>query len=416
MSISMKRYNDTIITPKDDRILFDQIFDDYGLIYGGSATMAASNKIHVGAARGFIKGTEVIIEAEDIAVNLSDSGTKNGRLKIVMDLADTETPIKFESEVAASFPALEQDANINYDNGRYEVVFATYKTTETTISSVTLVMPTMQSVKAKIQGINQSLTNLNDSKKTYLRLVLPNLAADAKTVCDYINKNYLMGQIAPMYSVEFDVVASNADWFSGVLSTDSNVDSNARTVWGIVQRRSISADNSTLYKYFGSGAGGAGTVSPFKSYDQGYAQGVTDADNRANANSTNYKTGYNNGYNAGKSDGALTGVSGCCIAGWRSIDAYSNNQWVSGWTGVNPNYFTVNGYGIVPKRNFTATVYWQGYNKRDIDFYSNGVMGHRDNGTSMNGVKMNFYAGTQCGFKTNDSGGGSLGAGFIVLN
>lgn len=164
MSISMKRYNDTIITPKDDRILFDQIFDDYGLIYGGSATMAASNKIHVGAARGFVKGTEVIIEAEDIAVNLSDSGTKNGRLKIVMDLADTETPIKFESEVASSFPALEQDANINYDNGRYEVVFATYKATETTISSVTLVMPTMQSVKAKMQGITQSLTTENGTK------------------------------------------------------------------------------------------------------------------------------------------------------------------------------------------------------------------------------------------------------------
>lgn len=171
MSISMKRYNDTIITPKDDRILFDQIFDDYGLIYGGSATMAASNKIHVGAARGFIKGTEVIIEAEDIAVNLSDSGTKNGRLKIVMDLADTETPIKFESEVAASFPALEQDANINYDNGRYEVVFATYKATETTISSVALVMPTMQSVKAKIQGINQSLTNLKTFPEDGERLI-----------------------------------------------------------------------------------------------------------------------------------------------------------------------------------------------------------------------------------------------------
>ena len=160
MSISMKRYNDTIITPKDDRILFDQIFDDYGLIYGGSATMAASNKIHVGAARGFIKGTEVIVEAEDIAVNLSDSGTKNGRLKIVMDLADTETPIKFESEVAASFPALEQDANINYDNGRYEVVFATYKATETTISSVALVMPTMQSVKAKIQAYMSVYINI----------------------------------------------------------------------------------------------------------------------------------------------------------------------------------------------------------------------------------------------------------------
>lgn len=239
--------------------------------------------------------------------------------------------------------------------------------------------------------LNQSLTNLNDSKKTYLRLVLPNLAADAKTVCDYINKNYLMGQIAPMYSVEFDVVASNVDWFSGVLSTDTNVDSNARTVWGIVQRRSISADNSTLYKYFGSGTGGAGTVSPFKRYEDG----------------------YNTGYAAGQSAGV---PSGSCIAGWRSIDSYSNGQWVTGWVGVNPNFFTVNSAGIVPTKNFTATVYWQGYNKRDIDFFSNGEMGHRDNGTSLDGVQMNFYAGTQCGFKTNDSGGGSLGAGFIVLN
>ena len=266
--------------------------------------------------------------------------------------------------------------------------------------------------KEAIEDVSQSLTNINKSKKTYLRLVLPNVAADAKTVCDYINKNYLLGQLSPATTVDFDVVASNADWFTGTLSTDSTALIAGRTVWGIVQQRTSSVENSTLYKYFASGTGGAGSVSPFKSYDQGYAQGVTDADNRANANSTNYKTGYN----AGKSDGALTGVSGCCIAGWRSIDAYSNNQWVSGWTGVNPNYFTVNGYGIVPKRNFTATVYWQGYNKRDIDFYSNGVMGHRDNGTSMNGVKMNFYAGTQCGFKTNDSGGGSLGAGFIVLN
>lgn len=239
--------------------------------------------------------------------------------------------------------------------------------------------------------LNQSLTNVNNSKKTYIRLVLPNIAADAKAVCDYINKNYLMGQITPMYSIEFDVVASNTDWFSGVLSTDSNVDSNARTVWGIVQRRSISADNSTVYKYFGNGTGGAGTVSPFKRYEDG----------------------YNTGYAAGQSAGV---PSGSCIAGWRSIDSYSNGQWVTGWVGVNPNFFTVNSAGIIPVKNFTATVYWQGYNKRDIDFFSNGAMGHRDNGTSLDGVRMNFYAGTQCGFKTNDSGGGSLGAGFIVLN
>lgn len=112
----------------------------------------------------------------------------------------------------------------------------------------------------KISENNQSLTNLNDSKKTYLRLVLPNLAADAKTVCDYINKNYLLGQLSPATTVDFDVVASNADWFSGTLSTDTTTLSPGRTVWGIVQQRTSSAENSTLYKYFAIGTGGTGSV------------------------------------------------------------------------------------------------------------------------------------------------------------
>ena len=116
-------------------------------------------------------------------------------------------------------------------------------------------------IEAEFNEVTQSLTNLNDSKKTYLRLVMPNLAADAKTVCDYINKNYLLGQLSPATTVDFDVVASNADWFSGTLSTDTTTLSPGRTIWGIVQQRTSSAENSTLYKYYGSGTGGAGTVS-----------------------------------------------------------------------------------------------------------------------------------------------------------
>lgn len=108
---------------------------------------------------------------------------------------------------------------------------------------------------------NQSLTNINNAKKTYLRLVLPNIAADAKTVCDYINKNYLLGQLSPATTVDFDVVASNTDWFTGTLSTDSTVLAAGRTVWGIVQQRTSSAENSSLYKYFAAGTGGAGSVS-----------------------------------------------------------------------------------------------------------------------------------------------------------
>lgn len=115
--------------------------------------------------------------------------------------------------------------------------------------------------KEAIEDVSQSLTNVNNSKKTYLRLILPNIAVDAKAVCDYINKNYLLGQLSPATTVDFDVVASNADWFTGTLSTDSTVLAAGRTVWGFVQQRTSSAENSTLYKYFASGTGGAGSVS-----------------------------------------------------------------------------------------------------------------------------------------------------------
>ena len=116
-------------------------------------------------------------------------------------------------------------------------------------------------IEAEFNEVTQSLTNINNSKKTYLRLVLPNIAADAKAVFDYINKNYLLGQLSPATTVDFDVVASNADWFSGTLSTDTTTLSPGRTVWGIVQQRTSSVENSTLYKYFASGTGGAGSVS-----------------------------------------------------------------------------------------------------------------------------------------------------------
>lgn len=116
-------------------------------------------------------------------------------------------------------------------------------------------------IEAEFNEVTQSLTNVNNLKRTYLRLVLPNVAAEAKAVCDYMNKNYLLGQLSPVHTVEFDVVAANADWFSGVLSTDSNILVAGRTVWGFVQQRTTSAENSTLYKYFASGTGGVSSVS-----------------------------------------------------------------------------------------------------------------------------------------------------------
>lgn len=97
--------------------------------------------------------------------------------------------------------------------------------------------------------------------RPHIRLALPNVSANAASVGDYINQNYLH----TYNSVTFDVVAENKDFFSGTLSTDSLANVTGRTVWGIIQQRSGSANNSTAYKYFASGIGGAGSVSPFSS-------------------------------------------------------------------------------------------------------------------------------------------------------
>ena len=167
----------------------------------------------------------------------------------------------------ASDPALVQG---NLYEGAVERDYPLYRVKLSGLSIASVdqlftVIPTIPDLKAQMAKdkaeINQSLTNINNAKKTYLRLVLPNIAADAKTVCDYINKNYLLGQLSPATTVDFDVVASNTDWFTGTLSTDSTVLAAGRTVWGIVQQRTSSAENSTLYKYFAAGTGGAGSVS-----------------------------------------------------------------------------------------------------------------------------------------------------------
>ena len=97
--------------------------------------------------------------------------------------------------------------------------------------------------------------------RPHIRLNVPSVSANAASVGDYVNKNYLH----TYKSVTFDIVAGNADFFSGTLSTDSLADAAGRTVWGFIQQRSNSVNNSKLYKYFASGIGGAGSVSPFSS-------------------------------------------------------------------------------------------------------------------------------------------------------
>ena len=119
------------------------MFDDYGIIQGCTVAMSSSSTITISAGRMFAKGTEVIVEQEAVAVTLSSSGTKKGRLKAVIDLSNTASPVTWESEVASTadaFQALVQDDDMNFNNGIFEMVVATYDCSETAISNVALVL------------------------------------------------------------------------------------------------------------------------------------------------------------------------------------------------------------------------------------------------------------------------------------
>ncbi len=146
MGMTVLRKGGSTPVASDDRILFDKIFDSAGIITGGGATMSAVNKIHVPETTAWIKGTEIKIDEQDVTVGLSDSGTKYGRVKLVVDWSTEETAY-FEYEIAAStsaFPELVQEDNINFSAGIWEEVFATYTCTEASISDVAYCMSPLQ--------------------------------------------------------------------------------------------------------------------------------------------------------------------------------------------------------------------------------------------------------------------------------
>lgn len=203
---------------------------------------------------------------------------------------------------------------------------------------------------------SQSLTNINNSKKAYIRLVLPNVTADVKSVCDYINKNYLLGQLSPATTVDFDAVASNKDWFTGTLSTDSTTLFAGRTVWGIVQQRSVSADNSTVYKYFAAGEGGAGSVSPFK----------------------RYQDGYDAGYAAGQSE--LHPGAPVAIAFSNNLncdDTSAKDTWLT-W---NANYFYKSGVSLIAKKTCQLRYVKANFGSTDISI--NNIIQSSDVGNAV---------------------------------
>ena len=136
MSISLVTYSDKTVTPQDDALVYEVATRKSGLIYGGVVTLSSANVLHITAGHGVIAGRKFTIEAADISVQLTSSGTLKGRLYVHMDLSNQSNPISLLVERAATLTPPVQTANVNISNGVYEFNIAEFTIGTATLSDL----------------------------------------------------------------------------------------------------------------------------------------------------------------------------------------------------------------------------------------------------------------------------------------
>ena len=133
--VTLKQYDKSAVQPTDDAVLYNAFMGVSAVIQGAECTIIGANQIRIATGRIVICGREVAIDDETVTANLSTSGDKEGRLILRIDMANTETPAYFTTQVGAPLPALVQE-DINTNGLIYEFEMATYTAGELAISDI----------------------------------------------------------------------------------------------------------------------------------------------------------------------------------------------------------------------------------------------------------------------------------------
>lgn len=141
MGIKLVTFAAQTVTPQDDALIYETALQESGMIYGGAVTIKNANVLHVDAGHGALCGRKFTIEATDVPVPLTASGSLQGRIYIHMDLSDTGEPISFQVETASSLTPVIQQADVNINSGIYEINLATFIVDTSTISNLVNVAP-----------------------------------------------------------------------------------------------------------------------------------------------------------------------------------------------------------------------------------------------------------------------------------
>lgn len=161
--ISLVTASGRTVTPKDDGIIYEVFSPGNGIIYGGAVTIKDSSTLHITAGHGIVCGRKFTIDDSDIPVALSGSGSLLGRLYIHLDLADAADPITLLVETGESLTPVVQDADVNINNGVFEINLATFDVDTITISNLVDVAPYLNTNGYEHEQINSKLGNTDIS-------------------------------------------------------------------------------------------------------------------------------------------------------------------------------------------------------------------------------------------------------------
>lgn len=146
MGITLKQFDDSIVTPKDDALLYDFMNGANGIALGCSVSFVSANQLQIAAGWGLIKGRMFAVSEQTIHATVSDSGTKRGRLIIKVDTGNITTPISFVTQMASVLPDLTQE-DINSGGVIFELPLAEYDISEIEISNLISVADSISGVK-----------------------------------------------------------------------------------------------------------------------------------------------------------------------------------------------------------------------------------------------------------------------------
>ena len=135
MSIQLVTYANQTVTPTNDAIIYEKAVDQNGIFYGCNVTVT-SNTVNITGGYGLVCGREFVINSDALTVTLAPSGTLQGRLYVRLDLADADAPIQLLTVTGNTLPALEQDDDVNFTNGVYEMELATFTVGVSALSDV----------------------------------------------------------------------------------------------------------------------------------------------------------------------------------------------------------------------------------------------------------------------------------------